>query len=74
MVFNATVNTISAISWRLVSLVGESGGPGENHRPVESCTEYTSPWARFKLTTLVVIDSNCTGKSNSHTITTKTAH
>ena len=74
MVFNATFNNISAISWRLVSLVGESGGPGENHRPVESCTEYTSPWARFELTTLVVIDYNCTGKSNSHTITTKTAH
>jgi hypothetical protein len=36
MVFNATFNNISVISWRLVLLVGETGGPGENHRPVAS--------------------------------------
>ena len=36
MVFNATFNNISAISWRLVLLVEETGEPGENHRPVES--------------------------------------
>jgi hypothetical protein len=34
MVFNATFNNMSAISWRSVSLVEETGGPGENHRPV----------------------------------------
>jgi hypothetical protein len=34
MVFNATFNNISAISWRSVLLVAETGGPGENHRPV----------------------------------------
>jgi hypothetical protein len=34
MVLNATFNTISVISWWLVLLVGETGGPGENHRPV----------------------------------------
>jgi len=33
-VFNATFNNISVISWRSVSLVEETGGPGENHRPV----------------------------------------
>jgi len=33
MVFNATFNNISAISWRSVLLVEETGGPGENHRP-----------------------------------------
>jgi hypothetical protein len=33
MVFNATFNTISFISWRLVLLVEEAG---ENHRPVTS--------------------------------------
>jgi len=33
MVFNATFNNISVISWRLVLLVEETGGPGENHRP-----------------------------------------
>ena len=36
MVFNATFNTISVISWRSVLLVEETGGPGENHRHVAS--------------------------------------
>ena len=40
MVFNATFNNISVISctWRSVLLVKETGGHGENHRPV------ASPW------------------------------
>ena len=36
MVFNATFNNISVISWRSVLLVEETGGPGENHRPIAS--------------------------------------
>ena len=36
IVFNATFNIISAISWRSVSLVEETGVPGENHRPAAS--------------------------------------
>jgi len=36
MVFNATFNNISVISWRSVVLVEETGVPGENHRPVAS--------------------------------------
>jgi hypothetical protein len=36
MVFNATFNNISAISWLSVLLVGETTVPGENHRPVVS--------------------------------------
>ena len=36
LMFNATFNNISIISWRLVLLVEEIGGPGENHRPVTS--------------------------------------
>jgi hypothetical protein len=36
MVFNATFNNISDISWRSVLLVEETGVPGENHRPVAS--------------------------------------
>jgi hypothetical protein len=36
MVFNATFNNISVISWRLVLLVEESGGLKENHQPVAS--------------------------------------
>jgi hypothetical protein len=64
IVFNATFNNISVISWLLVLLVEETGVPGENHRPV------------FEPTTLVVIGTHCIGscKSNYHTITTTTAH
>jgi hypothetical protein len=36
MVFNATFNNISVISWQSVLLVEETGEPGENHRPVAS--------------------------------------
>ena len=36
MVFNATFNNISVISWRSVLLMEETGVPGENHRPVTS--------------------------------------
>jgi hypothetical protein len=36
MVFNATFNNISVISWWSVLLVEETGVPGENHRPVTS--------------------------------------
>jgi hypothetical protein len=34
MVFNATLNNISVISWWSVLLVEETRVPGENHRPV----------------------------------------
>jgi hypothetical protein len=33
MVFNATFNNISAISWQSVLLVEETGVPGKNYRP-----------------------------------------
>jgi hypothetical protein len=36
MVFNATFNNISVISWLSVLLEEEIGVPGENHRPVTS--------------------------------------
>jgi len=36
MVFNATFNNISAITWRSVLLVEETGGSEENHRPIAS--------------------------------------
>jgi len=79
-VFNATFNNISVISWWSVLLVEETGGPGENHLPVqtlshECCIEYTSPSAGFELTTLVVIGTECTGsrKSNNHTTMTMMA-
>jgi hypothetical protein len=34
MVFNATFNNISMISWQSVLLVEVTGVPGENHRSV----------------------------------------
>ena len=78
MVFNATFNNISDISWQSVLLVGETGLPGENHRPVVSHwqTLYHIMFYRvhltragFELTTLVVIgtDCICSYKSNYHT-------
>jgi hypothetical protein len=36
MMFNATFNNISVISWRSVLMVEETGVPEENHRPVAS--------------------------------------
>jgi hypothetical protein len=36
LVFNATFNNISVISWRSVLLMEETGVPRENHRPVAS--------------------------------------
>jgi len=40
MVFNATFNNISAISWRSVLLVGEAAVPWENYRPVANHWQY----------------------------------
>jgi hypothetical protein len=82
MLFNATFNIISAISWWPVLLVEETGVPLENHGPVTSCWQTLSclyrvhlTWAGFKLTTLVVIGTDCIGscKSNYHTIATTAA-
>ena len=82
MVFNATLNTISAISQRSVLLVDETGVSGENHRPVASHWQLYHimfywvhlAWAGIELTKLVVIGTDCIGsfKSNYHTITTTT--
>jgi hypothetical protein len=77
MVLSATFNNIAAISWWSVLLVEETGGPGENHRPVASHWQNChmmlciSPLSRFELTTSVVIgiDSMSSCKSNYHTIT-----
>jgi hypothetical protein len=61
MVFNATFNNISVISWRSFLLVEETGVPGENHRHR----------AGFELTTIVVIGTDYKGSCNFnyHTIT-----
>ena len=62
MVFNTTFNNISDIS---VSLEEETGVLRENHlsagshRQKKCCIKYTSPWAEFELTTLLVIGTDC---------------
>jgi hypothetical protein len=73
MVFSATFNNISVISWWPVLLTRV---PAENQ--VKSlanfitycCIEHTSPWTGFELTTLVMIGTACTDscKSNYHMI------
>ena len=80
MVFNATFNNISVISWRSVFLVEETGVPGENHRPRVHLT-----WAGFEHTlvmvgtdfehTLVMVGTDYIGsnKSNYIMIMTTTA-
>ena len=77
MVFNATLNNISVISWRSVLLVEETGVPGENYRPVASYImlyRVHLVWAGFELTALVLIgtDCICNCKSNYPTIGTTT--
>ena len=66
LVLNVTSNNISVISWWSVLLVKETRVPGENQRHVAShwhgffdCC--TPPWMGFELTTLVMIDTYCTG-------------
>ena len=86
MVFNATFNNISVISWRSVLLVEETGVPGENHRSFASHRQTLSHNVvlstprherGFELTTSVVIGTDCTCtdscKSNYYTITTAPA-
>ena len=36
MVFNATFNNMSAMSWLSALLMGETGVPQQNHRPAAS--------------------------------------
>ena len=64
--FNVTFNNISAISWRSVLLVEETGEPRENHRPAGSCWQtllhnVVSPWMGFEHTTLAMIGTDTIG-------------
>jgi len=75
MVFNATFNNISVISWQSVLLVVETGGPGVKTTDLSQVTDkhyhimlYTSPRSRFELTTSVVIGTDCMGSCKSNYI------
>jgi hypothetical protein len=80
IVFNATFNNISVISWRSVLLVKVIRIPGENHRPA-TCHWQTlshdvlSRTPRHERDSLAVIgtDCICSCKSSYHTITITTA-
>jgi hypothetical protein len=83
MLFNTTFNNISVIScgqfywWRKLEYPEKiTDLPGVTDKLCYIyCFEYTSPCTGFELTTLVVIDTDCTAscKSSYHTITTTTS-
>jgi hypothetical protein len=73
MVFNATFNNISAMSWQSEHPEKTTDLPHVTDQHYTSCCiKYTSPWAGFQLTRLVVMGTDYTGscKSNYHTTTT----
>jgi hypothetical protein len=71
MVFNATFNNISVISWQSVLLVEETGVTDKLYHIML----YTLPCSRLEHTTSVMIGTDCIGrcKSNYHTIAATTA-
>jgi hypothetical protein len=84
VVFSATFNNISVISWRSVLMMEETGGSTRRKPPTCGksvtnfitwcCIELPISWVGFELTRLVVIGTDCIGncKSNYHTITITT--
>jgi hypothetical protein len=81
MVFNATFNNISVISWRSILLVKEIGGPGENNRSVASRWQTLShnvvhlALIEVRTHNISGIGTDCIGSCNSnyHTTTATTS-
>ena len=81
-VLSATFSNISAISWRSVLLVEETGGPGQTTNLLQVTDKlyyimlYTLAWSRFQLKTSVVIGTDYIGscKFNYHAITAMTVY
>ena len=77
MMFNATINKISVISWRSVLLVKETAGLSQVTDKSYYIKLYQIHLAMndVKTHSLMVIGIDCTGscKSNYHTITSTTA-
>ena len=73
MVFNATFNNISVISWRSALLMEDLEKTTNLSQVIDKLYHimlYTSPRSRFDLTTSVVIGTDCIGSSKlyHHTI------
>ena len=69
MVFNASFNNISVISWQLIYL---GGGKRSILRKTPTCRKSLTNWVGFELTTLVVIGTGCRCKFRYNTITATT--